>query len=42
MPKFVGRESQRERGASVEGQLDGMIEMAVERLQDEQRIIHDA
>ena len=38
---FVGGESQRERGASVEGQFDRMIEMAVQGLQDEERIIHD-
>jgi hypothetical protein len=42
VPGFVRRESQREGGAPVEGQLDRMIEVAVEDLQDEERIIHDA
>ena len=41
MPGFVRGESQRERGASVEGQFDRMIEVAVQGLQDEERIIHD-
>ena len=42
VPRFRGGESQREGRATVEGQLDRMIEMAVKGLQDEERIIHGA
>jgi hypothetical protein len=36
----VGRKTQCHCGASVERQLNLMIEAAIERLQDEERIIH--
>jgi hypothetical protein len=39
---FVGGESQRESRSPVESQLDRMIEVAVQRLQDQERIIHGA
>ena len=42
VPEFVGWESERERRAPVKSQLDHVIEMAVEGLQDEERIIHEA
>lgn len=42
MPEFVGGKSQREGGSSVERQLHGVIEVAVQRLQDGERIIHGA
>jgi len=38
---LVGGEPQGECGTSLEGQLDRMIEVTVEGLQDEERVIHD-
>ncbi len=40
VPGFMRGESQRESGAAAEGQLDWVIEVAVQCLQDEERIIH--
>jgi hypothetical protein len=37
----MGGESERECAPAVEGQLDLVIEVAVQGLQDEERIIHD-
>jgi hypothetical protein len=42
VPGCVGRKTQRERGPSVKRQLHRVIEVAVQRLQDGERIIHDA
>jgi hypothetical protein len=42
VPESVGGESQRERGTPVERQLHRVIEVAVQRLQDGERIIHGA
>ena len=41
VPGFVGGKSQRECSAPVKGQLDRVVEVTVEGLQDEERVIHD-
>ena len=40
VPGFVGGESQRKCATTVECQFDRVIEVAIEGLQDEKRIIH--